>query len=120
MKHMIHLMAVMIVEKLAWVACIADAGKTAAVVVVAAGSFDSCVVVVAAADADTVAVVDTGIAVVVPDGLFAEQKVELPVEMAVCIVDAQAARYAEPGHGFRNRRKRVSEVIRLAERVALA
>ena len=118
-------MAAKTVEKLAGAACIADAGKMAAAVVfVAAGSFDSSVVAVAAAgEADTVVVVDTGIAGMVPDGPSAEQEVELPVEMVVCIVDAQigeAARYAEPGHDFHKRRKRVSEVIQLAERVALA
>jgi hypothetical protein len=124
MKHLIHLMAAKTVENLAGAACIADAGKTAAVVVVAACSFDSSVVAVAAAgEADTVVVVDTGIAGVVPDGQSAEQEVEFQVEMVVCIVDAQigeAARYAEPGHDFHKRRKRVSEVIQLAERVALA
>jgi hypothetical protein len=124
MKHLIHLMAAKTVENLAGAACIADAGKMAAAVVfVAAGSFDRSVVVVAAAEADTVVVVDTGIAGVVPDGPSAEQELELQVEMVVCIVDAQigeAARYAEPGHDFHNRRKLVSEVIHLAERVALA
>ena len=119
---MIHLIAAKTVENLAGAACIADAGKMAAVVV-AAGSFDRSVVVVAAAEADTVVVVDTGIAGVVPDGPSAEQEVELPVEMVVCIVDVQigeAPRYAEPGHDFHNHRKLVSEVIHLAERVALA
>ena len=83
-----NLMAAKSVEKLAEVACIADAGKPAAGVV-AAGILDSFAV---AAEVDTAAVVDYGIAGEVLDGSSValdvyHEIVEILLEMVEHIVD---------------------------------